>query len=290
MRLHTEVANIRGATNQIHIWADGIHGDDSYDDRPARTLFRLHRDGAATYATRLGGHLATWDIPRKLNAQIAYLVWLWDKIGLRNPVEIIAQLVHLQEVTVIEHPRFGFADPTPLGQPIGAPPVAVRLRVEMLPLQLGRASVRHRFLRDFGDRLEQAFGRRRMGPMFRNGWLYGRNGSLGACIYGPGIWIEDKQVGFVDRLGVIRHGRGHIVGYFIDGVVVDNEGFAVAALELAAGPALPDDFRAKNIVERPFAQVPGAGDPPPEEPREEVELPSGRGQWSEKELLTLLTE
>jgi hypothetical protein len=282
MRTYAEDADISGATNQIGIWADGIHGDDSYDERTARSFFRLHRDGAVTHASEFHTRISTWTVPRALNGQLAFIAWLWEKIELRNLAEVDVRLEHLDSAT-IDSPHWS-TDQIEAKQPVSAPPPAIRLRRQLVPNALTRASVRHSLVREFADRLEAAFGRTGAKAMFTLGWLYGRSGFLELSVAGGGIY--DRQAnrrGSVDQAGVITGSKPEPVGFLKDGVILDSDGNAMAALEMATGAGLPDDFRLQAVVTSPLPVIPH-GQIVPAAEASPVDHPAPSGEWSVKSL------
>lgn len=218
-------------------------------------------------------------------------MWLWDKISLRNAVEIDVRIANLQAASIQRMTLFR-TDAEPPNQPIAAPAASVAIRSQLVAPELSRAAVRHGLVRDVADRLEQAYGKAKSGLLFRNGWLYGRDGSTQASIYGPGIWrVEgDAQLASVEVPGGIRCNDGELVGVYSDGVVLDLDGNAVACLELAAGIGTPDDFKLTSVQRDPRAQVPGGGTMPDQAvaAREPIEMPRPTGNWSGATLQILL--
>jgi len=275
--------------SRLQIWADGLHGDDRTQTKHPTSIFRLHRDGAATLATSHQHQpLPLYSIARELNAQIVYLTWLWQEFGLQTAVEVHAALEHLNTGTLV----MGSGDDVrPPHQPSGTAVTSVSLHREFLPWDLRRASRRHEFVRDFSDRLVQSFGHSSVQVMFRVGWLYGPDGiPLRLGLGGAGVWSEAG-----DRVAIV-HNSGRIgrldaadqtVGFVRDGVVLDKEGGAMATLEMATGAALPDTFIPKAFaIDARYRAAGGSGEPLADE--NPVELPVPRGEWSDSSLALVI--
>jgi hypothetical protein len=169
-----------------------------------------------------------------------------------------------------------------------SPPSAVFRRVQVLSSDLARATSRHRIVWEFSVELSQAYGK--MHPRlwcFTEGVLYGSNGDpSNLSVVGGGI---QERFGSQDLLfRIYRDGRvervrdGRYVGHFSNGVLLDEEGNAVATTELALGTALPDDFLVKHPVDlaRPFARL----TEPPDQVLEGYRPPRPTGRWSRKTL------
>lgn len=216
-------------------------------------------------------------IVRALNAQLLYLAWVWRKLGLRTAVELQVQVENLGEATM----QIGWGDDErAIREPPGVPVPAISLTRELLPWELVRASVRHAIVRDFGDRLHQAFGYSTATLLFRVGWLHGLDGlPLGVAIAGNGLWNQaGEQQANLYNSGRILDSTKNVVGFFVDGVVLDKEGGALAALEIAPGTGLPDDFLAQRLSPEPRPKI-GSGyseTPTPDNADVELPAPSGR--------------
>jgi len=277
------------STGFLALWADGAYGIDA-EVRPS-AAFRLHRDGAAAIGCSLfQGNINIFVVARQLNAQLIYLAWLWKRLTLRSSIEIRVQLNNL-EMASVEVDRFGLEE-RKARQPVGVPVPMVSLTRRLLPWQLSRAHVRHTFVRDFADRTEQAFGFPQAKPLFRVGWLYGRDGRpLELSIGGRGIWnIDGEQRAYLYASGQIRnyYRDGLVVGYLTDGVIVDAEGMALATLEMAPGVGLPDDFVQRALTDSVIYNVRG-GDPGQAlADSDEVAVPMPIAEWSEQSLKNLL--
>lgn len=297
------------STDSLRRWRDGLFG--AYQNFGAWQLFRLHCDGAICLGHRvaclrdeavLPGRpdekpalkLPWYVLFRAVNAQLVYLGWIWEKLGLRVPVEIHVALWNLQDATVSAELLGEFGRDRRIERPPGVTEARlsnVSMQWEVLPWELGRASVRHRLVRDFADRLHQAFGAMRAGPMFRCGWLYGPDGSYtGFSLTGGEIRDElGYRKATVHEDGVIRSDltSNSPVAFVVDGVVLDLEGKAMAALEMSTGAGLPDNFLVRRpLDDRPPSSVgchgslfPATGHPPPD----------FLGQWSTTPLLNALS-
>lgn len=288
--IHVSEARLSEAIAQLSMWSDGIYADDTYGgDRQPQSLFRLHRDGTAMIAMGLYEVINTWSVLRALNAQIAYLAWIWEHVGVRSAIEVDARLENLMSAQV-EDPH-GFASErrrSPKRPPAGPAP-SVGLRRIALARELMRPSVRHAVIRDFGDRLYQAFNL--IGPnlFFRWGQLYDQRGPVHVAIAGRGVLDQDgNELAQVDDRGGILNRGGHVVAFFSEGVVMDLDGRAIAALELAPGAALPDDFAPPSIHATPIFKTPG-GNPGSAIPaRHQLNLPDPLAEWSEESLSGLI--
>ena len=273
------------ASTNLRIWADGVYGDDSQRDTPLSEVFRLHRDGAAMLAVAQSTELHLYSIARALNAQVAYLTWLWTELGLDALVEIHIALERLNQ-TIAALGRFD--EERGPRQPPGTSVPSAQLRRVFLPWDLGRASRRHLFVRDFCDRLVQAFGYPLMRILFREGWLYGRDGRpLSLSFGGGGVWSESgDRVALVPDSGRIAHfdGADQTIGYARDGVILDEEGRAMATLEMVPGVGLPDDFiQTTRTLEAVYRVAEGGpGTPLPDE--FPADLPDPVGEWSDESL------
>lgn len=145
--------------------------------------------------------------------------------------------------------------------------------------------MRHRFVRDFTDRFHQAFGYRGTNLLFRTGWLFGPDGRQLPLALGPdGIFDrEGRQQASVHERGCIRVTEGRrLAGYASEGVVLDEEGDAMAVVEMATGIGVPDDFYPASVPNDP--RYPARQGPPlaDESP---VVVPQPSGRWSERSLI-----
>lgn len=283
--VHAELADLRLISSEPQIWAHGVFTDYRYsEDRPPTSMLRLYRNGAVLIAQQFYEVISTWTIARALTATLAYIAHIWQKLELTSTVEVEARLENLAQTRVDEPgPWAGQREPR---QPSRGPRATVILRREMIPTELLHVGARNLFARDFADRLNQAFGFRDAPHMFRRGWLFDKDGYAFMSISGAGVWNQDgNQQGFVDELGVIRNSRDDICGYFRDGVIIDEEGLVMAALELAPSPALPADFTpGRRVPDDPRPRVPGGNPGTPTPPRGNVNIPKPVAKWSEKNL------
>jgi hypothetical protein len=90
-----------------------------------------------------------------------------------------------------------------MARPPGMPVDHARVRREILPSQLQRASIRHGLVEEFANMLYQAFGLRRAQVMFQTGWLFGSDGlprglslrvATSGILAGPGSGDESMRV------------------------------------------------------------------------------------------------
>jgi hypothetical protein len=158
----------------------------------------------------------------------------------------------------------------------------VELEREFLPWDLRRASRRHQFVRDFCDRLIQAFGYPSIRAMFRAGWLFGSEGTpLRLSLGGGGVFNEaGERVALGYEGGRIGSSDGQrTIGFAIDGVVLDEAGRAMATLEMAPGLGLPDSFVPKALT---YSNPSGSAERMPEDAS--IEAPDPVGAWSDESL------
>lgn len=255
------LGDLTPALTSLQRWVDGFHALDlgAVPEDPGHEV-RLFRDGAAAIAARIrdfeaGASLAY--VARVLNTALLYLGWLWERVGLARPVEITARL-HGIEGRVFADPSSSPV-PTPLLRAISGPsglvldPIATT--TYMLPWQLGRASVRHRAVLQFCDRLEQALGGSRAEVPFRRGLLHDQ---AGVCVYvsvGGDTIYDDRgnwHMGWVHTDGSVSATRtGKVVAWYEDGVLLDLNGDAIAVLEMAPGGACPDGFVGSTLETDP---------------------------------------
>lgn len=292
LRPHAEDADLSTALNYATIWAHGVYSDRfPRDDGPPTSMFRFYRNGAVFWSVERYQVISTWSTLRALNADLAFLGWLWKRFDPRTLVEVEARLDNLATAKVDDPSIFSTTGKREAKQPSHAPPARVILRREFVPSALGQASVRHSFVRDFSDRLQAAFNFQASPHMFTRGWLYNDQGFLSHSISGSGVWdVEGKQHASVDEGGVIRSiSEGSVVGWFDEGLILSEEGDVVAALELATNAGLPDDFALQRVVADPRPKVPG-GDPGVPGPVVDPSLPtpSATRKWAQQPLISRL--
>jgi len=234
----------------LRTWARGLYGETHNAERSWIRL-RLYRDGAIGSAVALpigAPNILPIYLARMLHAQLAYMGWVWDKIGLRNLVEVRLDLQHIEAGKLDDRREVGRGSLLEAQKPGDATSsLMVSLSLEELPGSLRRAGTRNRLVKVFMDRVYQAYGRRSApSPMFTFGWLYGSDGKpLGLSIVGAGLCKGTRG----DALGRI-YSDGYVeetkfagpIGYFVDGVLLDQSGNAMAAVEMAVGSGIPDDF------------------------------------------------
>jgi hypothetical protein len=289
-RIQRGLSATEQALRQPRIWAEGLFGEDGYGDRAPFNVVRIHRDGAIGLGQRLSDPLARHGIARAVNAELFYLAWAWRLMRLRTSAELHIALIGIEGTTMpISDWR---ADPRTLSQPPGVSVDRVALHVEALHGELARAGPRHAIVRQFANRLHQAFGLGGANPMFLTGWLFGRDGlPLKLSLYGDGIWPrQGMKVGYVYRNGPIESAMDNrrIAGYVVDGAVLDEEGDTMAVLEFAAGPAVPDEFLHANFYDDPRAAVPDGRTGEPGDSAKEFAVPTPTGRWSAHSLATRL--
>jgi schlafen family protein len=288
-----ELGDLTPALESLTRWVDGFYGVDT-DQEGARRVVRIHRDGAAAIAIRLiedGDIIFPVSIARQVNAALLYLGWLWTSFGVAPQVEM-AIVLHNAVGKVLS---LGGQPDTRLSRPIagipGLDPGHIETAEYVLPWTVSRASVRHAILMRLVDRILQAGGEKQAGAPFRRGRLYDRTGtSLNVTVGGPVI-IDDAGSGGLGRVhidgSISSVTTGDIVGWYLDGVLIDLEGNCVAALEMAPGIACPDDFVGSSLERDAEGLAPGLNGTlmPPPTP---LEQPNPTGRWSSVDLRSLL--
>jgi hypothetical protein len=275
----------------LRVWAEGLHGELA----PAGSTvsaFRLHRDGAVGFSFEFGGQINPSGLPRYLHAHLVYLAWLWNRLPIRTPVELRIDLRNLDSA-ILGYPadfpdeRLVFQRPSTILGDLG-----VSLTSEHLPWDLRRARTRHLVVREFDHRVHHAFGLLRApGRLFTEGWLYGSDGvPSGYYVAGGGLFRGRPgepvgDVGDVCKDGTIyRRTTGTLQAYFADGVVFDTSGNAIAAVEMAVGAGLPDDFLVQQFMDATYPRR--LGDTA-QGARQPVTPPAPTGQWSGARLTDL---
>ncbi len=246
--------------NELQIWAHGLHGQtrlaSGHDVR-----FRLYRDGAIGWAVAYPSsqpEIHTSLLARIANAQLIYMDWTWQRIGLRTLVETRLELHHIDAGHIWEQDMVGQRNEWRAQRPTDvAPPLSMVLTMEKLVGDFRHAQTRHLVVRQFLNRVYQAFGQpRASAERFTAGWLYDSNGSpTDYYIVGGGVFKGrngEAVAGVYGDGSIYSHRTGQLVGYSADGVFLDTSGNAVAAVEMAAGSGLPDDFMAKQIMDVPI--------------------------------------
>jgi hypothetical protein len=215
----------------------------------AATRFRLYRNGtigSAIDSSPQDTNVRPIIIARRTNAQLAYMGWVWERLGLRTPVELRLELRHLEGGRLWRRGDYGEGDHRTPSKPTDfQPPVNATLIEEFLASDLRRAHVRHSLVRGFLDRVHQGYGvPRASADMFTAGWLYGSDGRpLGISVIGDGLCRGTDSLGRIYADGYVERARDATqIGRIVDGVLLDREGNAMAAVEMAVGSGLPDDF------------------------------------------------
>jgi hypothetical protein len=235
---------------ELRTWARGLYGE-TRTPGMAWIRLRLYRDGAIGSAVALPAE--TPDIPpvflaRTLHAQLAYLGRIWDKVGLRNLVELRLDLQQIEGGKLDARGDFGGGDLLAAHRPGDTTSsLSVSLSSEELPGSLSRAGTRHRLVKRFMDQVYQAYGRQTAPPSkFTMGWLYGSDGNpLGLSVVGAGLCrgTRGDGIGRIYSDGYVMATKNVApIGHLVDGVLLDPEGNAIAAVEMALGSGIPDDF------------------------------------------------
>jgi len=255
------LGDLTPALSSLQRWVDGFHALDlgTAPDEPGHEV-RVFRDGAAAVAARIRGFeegLSPVNIARVLNTAMLYLGWLWESVGLVRPVEITARLhgVEGRQFADIPSPPAHSTVVRAITGPAGLALDPIATTTYIVPWQLRRASVRHRAVLQFGDRLEQALGGSQAEAPFRRGLLHDQ---AGVCLHvsvGGDTVYDDRgnwHMGWVHTDGSVSATRtGKIVAWYEDGVLLDLAGDAIAVLELAPGVACPDEFVGTTLESDP---------------------------------------
>jgi len=249
---HARIAGLHELDLRFVVWADGFVAECDAERDPgpyppaAQAVVRLHRNGAIG----MGVHLTTphrLDATRALNAQLAYMAQLWGPAGVRS-AEVRVELSGLARVASNDP-----TGPFPLAtssQATPSPRVAITEIVRAA--DLADAPSRHQLLRRFSDRAANCYGEPRQHVGFDVGPLHDATGPAGG--FGALAWLHhdgsfSTQDALVSVTDVVRRPSDLVpIGWWNDGVLLDLDGDAVAALEFATSPALPADFLPDSVV------------------------------------------
>ncbi len=238
-------------TQSFRRWAEGVYG--AFPDPPdlsqeGWSVFRLHRDGAVGLTCCWPSSLRTVIMPnemgRVVNAQLVYVAWLWEELGVKDVVEIDVRLVNPPEE--LEERSLGerWVLQIPPGMEWSR---AIWYRREVEWWNVWNARVRHGLVWRFASKICEAYDLKISNRYFREGVLYDQQGkSTGFVAVGGGIEMQGglrDPVARIDTMGRVSRLRDdEVVGWFEGGVLMDKNGNAVAATELATGSGLPEDF------------------------------------------------
>lgn len=284
------------ATDNLRTWYRGIYGEapDPITDFGGRwALFRLDRDGAVGLAVAWSDpdrSFAETLLARVASYELVYIGLLWQQLGLRDLLEVDIRLQNPSRFKLYVNdlePQLSIQIP-----PGVSPPEAIAHRAQLAPSDLARAGTRHRLAWEFATRLCQAYGKLCSSPWcFKEGVLYKRDGTPSDfVVVGGGIQRRSGLQDLVARIyrdgRVERSGDAKHIGHFSDGVLLDENGNALAATELALDTGLPDDFVVTNPPDdfRPFPRLTERCDPA----REGYRPPGPTGRWSPTGLEDLL--
>lgn len=286
--LHANAARIAPSTQSIFVWADGLFGEDRWDENRIQAFVRVHRAGAIAAGLQLGEEIELFHVRRALNGQLLFAVEVWEKLEMARPVTLQARVENLGRASVAG--GMFRMDRVQARRPAGAPEPAVVLEREVLAADLLRPQHRNRLVLDFADRLAQAFGRQRHDLMFRVGWLYGRSEFLRLSVAGSGMWDEhgNLKAYYYSDTSIRRHFDYRLVGFLLDGVLVDEHGDTLAVLEFAFGSGVPEGFRLDRAVVDARARVPSIHPGTPLNSDSPLTPPTPTGRWSETDINTLL--
>jgi hypothetical protein len=247
-----QLGGYEGATLNPRLWADGVYGQAPEPPTDPLEVFRLHRDGAVGLARSLPWLPTEGYLASMVAAQLVYIGWLWTRLELRDLVEIE---IRLHNPDAERLPLDGLWDKyATIQQPPGSSPiVAVRHRVVIASGDLQNARCRHRLVWEFANKICHAYGRPQASSWrFTEGVLYGRDGQpTGLVVVGGGIQkigrLGDLVAKIYENGRVERTPDSRYVGHFSGGVLLDEDGNAIAATELAVSTGLPAGF----LVTRP---------------------------------------
>jgi hypothetical protein len=276
------------ALGRLRHWTDGLAADDGANGIDPRLMLRLHRDGSGGIAQQVPAEINQEWNARVLNAFLIYLAWFWAEFNLQQAVEVELAIVNLVGATI---PANAFTvAPTSVVVPRGVDVNHVSVSEYALPWELARASVRHRLLRRFSDRVEQTFGRDGARTLFERGWLLDRHGSITGMALDRGmIWQPNQGQGGLSKASVDTAGQVYgnegVCGYIINGAFIDADGNTLACLEMAQGPGCPDDFVPRIAQGMDVPPTPGRD---PMEVIGEVVRPEPTGGWSDQSISDLL--
>lgn len=280
---HAGAAGLLGLATSLHPWADGFIAtgdalsapDVTFSPSAPQATLRLHRNGAVGHALHPGTGSET-DILRALAAQLKHTGEHWRYL------DIAAGTVRLELLGLGQLPKNVQIPPLPEPDRSRREPYAgIRLQLEVRTQQLCCAKERHGLVRGFANRLANVYGRSRATVGFDVGRLYqpGRATELVAFashIHWTGIAHSQDLVVCTDN-AVRRAENTQAIAFWRDGLLLDLEGNAVAAVEFCDAPGLPDNFDPGDLDAEPVddpdhrTREPPAPDNPPE--------PHPTGRW-----------
>lgn len=275
------------APRDLKIWGHGLFGEEIWPD--GHTIrFRLYRDGAIGLAMDFpeeSRDIRPKSLARVLHAQLIYMGWLWGKVRIRTPVELRFNLHHIEAAQLSEPSAvIGRHVSEPQRPADVLPPLEIAVTEEVLAGDLSRARIRHLMVRRFVDRVFQAFGRPRASEeTFTTGWLYGSDGQpLRMSVVGAGLCrgTRGDSLGRIYADGYVERNATQI-GHLVNGVILDREGNAMAAVEMAVGSGLPDDFVVQAFTDEALYSC--LGPEPLPSPQTRI-APTPTGQWSGQRL------
>jgi len=222
-------------------WLNGISIAEPPSSHGHPTTFRLHRDGALVYQVSLGAKGFDTDTPSHvLNAMLLYAAWVWDQIGMTQPVDLLIQFTGLEGCNLTG--THGSGTSSAFRRPPGTPDW-IELNTEVLPVQLSDAPSRHEVLHQFADRVSNAFGFAGQDV----GFLFGVLETLHLAdaryvVEADHIKLGGKIIARIDDDGLVTGGATQTVfGYMDRGVVLDGGGATIAHTVFATGPGCPKD-------------------------------------------------
>jgi hypothetical protein len=286
------LGQFRTVTRDLHIWYRGIYGEAPYpitDFGAGWQIFRLDRDGAVGLAyawSHADRSFSETFLARVAAAQLVYIGWLWQQLGLRDLVEVDIRLQNPSQFQLYVNE---FTEPLRLSVAPGASaPAELVHRAQFVSSDLARAATRHSLAWEFSAKLCHAYGKPHPCPWcFTEGVLYRSDGiPSDLVVVGGGIQQRSGQQDPLFKIyrdgRVERVGDSKYIGHFSGGVLLDENGDAVAATELAFDTGLPDDFRVTNPLDaqRPFPRFAE----PLNDVLEDYRPPHSTRRWSRRTL------
>jgi hypothetical protein len=243
---HARLAGTARLMSAMSVWADGFtartDGDVPQRDKlptADQVRIRLHRSGAIG----VGAHIGTGDEldpVRMANAYLAYLGRLWLLREVRT-IEVRIELTQFSR----------YAGPTPARYPAAehpdeAPAIAAAIGAILSVEDLTDTASRHRRLREFADRIANAFGRRSAEVGWDRGLLRTRERDI-RLVASEGTLLDLNNGGgewFVASNGSVRRPSSleARVAWWRQGALLDLEGNLLATTEFPTCDGLPTDF------------------------------------------------
>ena len=154
---------------------------------------RGDRDGAVGLAyawDNAGRSFSETFLARVAAAQLVYIGWLWQQLGLRDLVEVDIRLQNPSQFRLYVNQ---FEEPLQLQVAPGiSPPLALVHRAQILSSDLARASTRHRLVWEFSAKVCHAYGKPGSSSWcFTEGLLYRSDGHPSDLVVVGGGFSKD---------------------------------------------------------------------------------------------------